>query len=55
MNWGISLQMDGYGTGEHKSVICKFSSQPDFHKLLETFVNKENTFYQSLHSKLSHL
>jgi hypothetical protein len=49
---GISPLLNGSGMGEHMSVICKFSSSPDLQKLLEPFVNKENTFYQSLTSRL---
>lgn len=49
---GISPLKNGSGMGEHMSVICKFSSSPDLQKLLEPFVNKENTFYQSLKSRL---
>jgi len=49
---GISPLKNGSGMGEHTSVICKFSSSPDLQKLLEPFVNKENTFYQSLTSTL---
>jgi hypothetical protein len=49
---GISPLMNGSGMGEHMCFIFKFSSSPDLQKLLEPFVNKENTFYQSLKSRL---
>jgi hypothetical protein len=50
---GITPLMNGSGMGERTSVIYKFSSSPDLQKLLEPFVNKENTFYQSLKVKTS--